>query len=130
MLIGLVLKQQGKGADMGATFGGGSNTLFGAGGANNLVVKLTTALAVCFFISSVVLIHLYRDMGLSLNKADTLTGSSVIDSASSVSSVAAAVSSSESSASSVAASPANSITPVAVPPVAQPVEAAKKVEKK
>ena len=40
-LIVVVLLQTGKGADMGAVFGGGSQTLFGSGGAGNFLTKLT-----------------------------------------------------------------------------------------
>lgn len=54
-LILLVLLQQGKGADMGATFGGGSNTLFGASGADNILTKVTTGTAVCFMATSLFL---------------------------------------------------------------------------
>lgn len=55
VLILIVLLQQGKGADVGATFGGGSNTLFGASGADNLLTRVTTFTAVCFMITSVYL---------------------------------------------------------------------------
>jgi len=48
----LVLLQQGKGADAGATFGGGSNTLFGAGGADTFLTKATTVLAFLFMSTS------------------------------------------------------------------------------
>ena len=55
-LIGLVLIQQGKGADMGASFGAGSSaTVFGSGGSGNFLTKMTTWLAVAFFIISLVL---------------------------------------------------------------------------
>jgi preprotein translocase subunit SecG len=55
-LIGLVLIQQGKGADMGASFGAGSSaTVFGSGGSGNFLTKMTTYLAVGFFIISLVL---------------------------------------------------------------------------
>lgn len=55
-LIGLVLIQQGKGADMGASFGAGaSNTVFGSGGSGNFLTKATTALAAGFFIVSLAL---------------------------------------------------------------------------
>ncbi|MFN8389378.1 MAG: preprotein translocase subunit SecG [Bdellovibrionota bacterium] len=55
MLILIVLLQQGKGADMGATFGGGSNTLFGASGADNLLSRVTTVTAFIFMCTSVFL---------------------------------------------------------------------------
>ena len=55
-LIGLVLMQQGKGADMGASFGGGgSQTLFGSTGSGSFLVKVTSALAAIFFITSLLL---------------------------------------------------------------------------
>jgi preprotein translocase subunit SecG len=52
ILIGIVLLQTGKGASMGAAFGGGSNTLFGAAGPASFLNKLTTVAAVVFMITS------------------------------------------------------------------------------
>jgi preprotein translocase subunit SecG len=55
-LILIVLLQTGKGADMGAAFGGGgSNTLFGATGASTFLGKLTTVAAVVFMLTSLTL---------------------------------------------------------------------------
>jgi len=55
-LIGLVLIQQGKGADMGASFGAGSSaTIFGSSGSGNFLTKATTWLAIGFFAISLVL---------------------------------------------------------------------------
>lgn len=52
-VIGLVLIQQGKGADMGSGFGGGaSNTVFGSAGAGNFLTRLTTWIAIAFFVTS------------------------------------------------------------------------------
>ena len=51
----VVLLQQGKGADIGAVFGGSSQTVFGASGAGNALTKTTWALAVLFFASSMFL---------------------------------------------------------------------------
>ncbi|GHT86305.1 preprotein translocase subunit SecG [Betaproteobacteria bacterium] len=52
-VIGLVLVQHGKGADMGAAFGSGaSGSLFGASGSANFLSRTTAALATVFFISS------------------------------------------------------------------------------
>ena len=52
-IIGLVLLQHGKGADMGSGFGGGSSaSLFGATGSANFLSRVTAALATLFFISS------------------------------------------------------------------------------
>lgn len=55
-LVGMVLIQQGKGADMGSSFGAGaSSTVFGSSGAGNFMTKTTTVLASVFFILSIVL---------------------------------------------------------------------------
>jgi len=53
LLVGFVLIQQGKGADMGASFGsGGSNTVFGSGGSGNFMTRTTSILAGLFFLIS------------------------------------------------------------------------------
>ncbi len=52
ILIGMVLLQKGKGADIGAAFGGASNTVFGPRGAQSFMAKLTTGAAVLFMITS------------------------------------------------------------------------------
>ena len=54
-LIVVVLLQTGKGADMGAVFGGGSQTLFGSSGAGNFLTKLTTGTAIAFMMTSLIL---------------------------------------------------------------------------
>jgi len=51
-LIGVVLLQQGKGAEMGAAFGGSSQTLFGSSGATTFLGKLTAAAAAIFMLTS------------------------------------------------------------------------------
>ena len=52
-IIGLVLLQHGKGADMGSGFGGGSSaSLFGATGSANFLSRTTAVLATIFFLSS------------------------------------------------------------------------------
>jgi preprotein translocase subunit SecG len=58
-LILIVLLQTGKGADMGAVFGGGgSNTLFGATGASTFLGKMTTVAAVVFMLTSLTLAYM------------------------------------------------------------------------
>ena len=58
-IIGLVLLQHGKGADMGSGFGGGaSSSLFGATGSANFLSRATAALATIFFVLSLVLAYL------------------------------------------------------------------------
>jgi len=55
MLIAIVLLQSGKGAELGAAFGGSSQTLFGSRGAATFLSKLTTIAAVVFMITSLTL---------------------------------------------------------------------------
>jgi preprotein translocase subunit SecG len=54
-LVLIVLLQAGKGAEMGAAFGGASQTLFGSSGAMGFLTKLTTAAAIVFMITSLLL---------------------------------------------------------------------------
>jgi len=51
-LIAVVLLQSGKGAEMGAAFGGSSQTLFGSRGAASFLSKMTTAAAIVFMVTS------------------------------------------------------------------------------
>jgi preprotein translocase subunit SecG len=56
VVIGLVLIQHGKGADIGAAFGSGaSNTVFGSQGTGSFLFKLTGGLALAFFVTSLAL---------------------------------------------------------------------------
>lgn len=58
-IIGLVLLQHGKGADMGAAFGSGaSGSLFGASGSSNFLSKSTAVAAAIFFASTLGLAHM------------------------------------------------------------------------
>jgi preprotein translocase subunit SecG len=58
-VIGLVLLQHGKGADMGAAFGSGaSGSLFGVSGSSNLLSKLTSIFITVFFATSLTLAYL------------------------------------------------------------------------
>ena len=54
-LVMIVLLQAGKGAEMGAAFGGSSQTLFGSAGAMGFLTKLTTIAAVVFMFTSLLL---------------------------------------------------------------------------
>ena len=57
-MVGLVLVQHGKGADMGAAFGsGGSGSLFGASGSANFLSRATAVLATIFFTSTLALAY-------------------------------------------------------------------------
>ncbi len=57
-MIGLVLMQHGKGADMGAAFGSGSSgSLFGASGSANFLSRTTAVLAAVFFVATLALAY-------------------------------------------------------------------------
>lgn len=74
LLIGIILIQQGKGAEMGASFGSGaSNTLFGAPGSGNFLTKSTTVLAIVFFAISLAI--------AALKSSEEATKSSLLDDA-------------------------------------------------
>ena len=63
-LIGIVLIQGGKGADIGATFGAGaSHTLFGATGGQSFIAKMTTSAAVIFMLTSLALSMFWGQAG-------------------------------------------------------------------
>ncbi|MBB5205324.1 preprotein translocase subunit SecG [Inhella inkyongensis] len=73
-MIGLVLVQHGKGADMGASFGAGaSGTLFGATGSANVLSKSTAICATLFFVCTLAL------AGFSSARTQGGSGSSVLD---------------------------------------------------
>lgn len=57
-IVGLVLLQQGRGADAGAGFGGTSNSVFGARGSASFLSRSTAIFAAVFFTSSLLLAYL------------------------------------------------------------------------
>ena len=72
VMIGLILVQHGKGADMGAAFGSGSSgSLFGASGSANFLSRSTSALAAVFFICTLALAY--------FGSAQPRTSSSVLE---------------------------------------------------
>jgi preprotein translocase subunit SecG len=85
-MIGLVLIQHGKGADMGASFGSGaSGSLFGATGSANFLSRSTAVAATVFFICTLALAYL----GGSGSSREPTTGGSVLDRAASAASAPA-----------------------------------------
>ena len=65
-LIAIVLLQSGKGAEMGASFGAsGSQSVFGAGGGNTFMSKMTTGAAIIFMLTSLTLAYLSGKSGTS-----------------------------------------------------------------
>jgi preprotein translocase subunit SecG len=119
VMIGLVLLQQGKGADMGASFGSGaSGSLFGATGSANFLSRSTAACATLFFVCTLALT--FMSSGTSTTRATG--GSSVLDSAAPAASGAAS-----------AAAPATGVIPSQAPaapavpaPIPAPAPAASK----
>ena len=72
-IIVLVLIQHGKGADAGAAFGSGaSGTVFGAQGSASFLTKVTTVLAVLFFINSLWLAHLASNRPVAESVIDAI----------------------------------------------------------
>ena len=86
VMIGLVLIQHGKGADMGASFGSGaSGSLFGASGSANFLSRSTAACATVFFVSTLAM-ALLSNAG---NASRASSGGSVLDRPASAASAAA-----------------------------------------
>jgi preprotein translocase subunit SecG len=76
-LILIILLQTGKGADIGATFGGGSSqTVFGSSGATPFLSKITIGAAVIFMVTSIVLTY-FSDKGLAVAERSLVTESSI-----------------------------------------------------
>ena len=76
-MIGLILVQHGKGADMGAAFGsGGSGSLFGASGSANFLSRTTGVLAAVFFVCTLLLAY--------FGNAQPRTGTSVLEGATAI----------------------------------------------
>lgn len=74
-LVTMVMLQQGKGADMGASFGAGASaTLFGSGGSGNFLTRMTGILAALFFILSLILGNLNSNKTHKGSEWDNLSG--------------------------------------------------------
>ena len=70
LMIGAILLQAGKGAEIGAAFGGSSQTVFGSRGPGTFLSKVTSAAATIFFLTS---------LGLAILSRERSTASTVID---------------------------------------------------
>jgi len=78
----IVLLQTGKGADMGAAFGGGSSqTLFGSTGASSFLSKATTVAAIVFMLTSLVLAYMssHRTSGSIMSDVEAPIADSLPD---------------------------------------------------
>jgi preprotein translocase subunit SecG len=107
-MIGLVLIQHGKGADMGASFGGGSSgSLFGATGSANFLSRSTAACATVFFVCTLALAA-----GAHVGSART-EGGSVLDRAAPAASAAGASDAIPGTAPALGAVPAPAAAPAA-----------------
>lgn len=77
-IVGLILLQQGKGADMGASFGSGaSQTLFGSGGGGNVLTRGTAMLATLFFATSFGLAIVAKDKASQRGVVDVLAPAAI-----------------------------------------------------
>ena len=85
-IVGLVLLQQGKGADAGASFGsGGSQTVFGASGSGNFLTRATTIAATIFFVTSLSLAIFAREnAGLSSTSGLPVANEALLEEATSI----------------------------------------------
>lgn len=121
-MIGLILVQHGKGADMGAAFGsGGSGSLFGASGSANFLSRTTSILAAVFFVSTLLLTYLGGSR--SSSTGSVLEGAAVTAPAANSTATPAAVPASPANqipgnAPAGSAEPAKSQVPAAVPSTA------------
>ncbi len=77
-MIGLILVQHGKGADMGAAFGsGGSGSLFGASGSANFLSRTTAVLATVFFVATLLLAYIGNASSPTKGSGSVLEAASV-----------------------------------------------------
>jgi len=109
-LVLVVLLQTGKGADMGAVFGGSSSTVFGSSGAGTFLTRLTTATAIVFMLTSLSLTYFSSRRNLA----------TVFDSAPAASAPPAAAPEAGEAPPPEAAAPAAPAEPAPVQPAGQP----------
>ena len=79
-MVALILLQQGRGADMGAAFGGGggSQSLFGSRGSANFLSRTTAVMAAIFFFTSLSLAWVYMQRAAPTSVTDSAVGESSI----------------------------------------------------
>jgi preprotein translocase subunit SecG len=121
-MIGLILVQHGKGADMGAAFGSGaSGSLFGASGSANFLSRATAGLATVFLACTLALAY----FGFSVRSAPSGGGSSVLERAAAVAPAASAAS--DAAAAIPAGAPAVPAASAAAVPAAVPASGAAQI---
>ncbi|WP_457328797.1 preprotein translocase subunit SecG [Rhizobacter sp. P5_C2] len=120
IMIGLVLVQHGKGADMGASFGSGSSgSLFGATGSANFLSRSTAVCAAVFFVCTLTLAYFSHERAIGAAQSGTST---ILDRAPGLA-ASAPVGGASGAASGAGAIPADASASAAVVPAA-PVQAA------
>nr|WP_315466996.1 preprotein translocase subunit SecG [uncultured Undibacterium sp.] len=106
VIVGLVLLQHGKGADMGASFGSGaSGSLFGATGSSNFLSKSTAVAVAVFFIATLVLTSFGANKAPSVGVMDNLPAAKTVPASASAAAVAVPGAASASAASKAAEIP-------------------------
>ena len=134
IIIGLVLLQHGKGADMGAAFGSGaSGSLFGASGSSNFMSKSTGVAAAIFFASTLALAYFGSDREVAVSggvmeRAAPVTGPAAIPSSTTAPAVPVDPSIPTLAAPAATAPAAPAATPDAVPAAPAPAPAAPATE--
>jgi preprotein translocase subunit SecG len=89
VIVGLVLLQHGKGADMGASFGSGaSGSLFGATGSSNFLSKSTAVAVAVFFIATLILTSFGANKAPSVGVMDNLPAAKTVPASASAAAVA------------------------------------------
>lgn len=102
VIVGLVLLQHGKGADMGASFGSGaSGSLFGATGSSNFLSKSTAVAVAVFFIATLILTSFGANKAPSVGVMDNLPAAKTVPASASASAVAPTPASASTAASQV-----------------------------
>jgi len=106
IMIGVILLQAGKGAEVGAAFGGSSQTIFGSRGAATFLSKMTIAAATLFMLTS---------LGLSILSNQRSVASSIVDTLPPAATVPESAATSTSPAAPAAPSASGSPTPAQTP---------------
>ncbi len=78
-MVVLILLQRGKGSDLGAVFGGGSQSVFGSRGSANFLTRITAVLATVFFGIALSLAYIYTGARTPTSVTDIVTSESVVE---------------------------------------------------
>ena len=78
-MVVLILLQRGKGSDLGAVFGGGSQSVFGSRGSANFLSRITALLATVFFGIALSLAYIYTGARTPTSVTDIVTSETVVE---------------------------------------------------